>query len=175
MKQETNWRAILAGVWLPALGLAAYALAGSVSLRLFQLSDHGHPGDQPPWYFIRQDYINGLVMGSLGLLCLAIGLLYIRRYPIWAGMLAWQSVTSFGKPAWDAWVIILRCDNVMDPVAATTQWATFDAYLAEPLRWQGFLVTILLAFGIAAASIFLERSRQLAMKGLMKPVGDTRG
>ena len=170
MKQE-SWT-MLKGAWLPALGVAAYALAGNMSLSLFRLSDHGRPGDQPPWYFIRQDYIDGLVMGGMGLLCVVIGLLLMKRYPIWGGMLAWQSVTSFGIPAWDAFIIALRCDNVLNSAAATTEWQTFDAFIAEPMRTQGSAITFALAMVILAASIFLERERQLARAGLWKPVGE---
>ena len=173
MKQE-SWKTFMKGAWLPALGVAAYALAGRMGTSLFVLSDHGHPGDQPPWYFIRQDYIDGLVMGVMGLLCLVIGLLFMRRYPIWGGMLAWQSVTSFGIPAWDAFIVALRCDNVLNHAAATTEWQTFDAFLAEPLRAHGHTVTFILALVIIAASLFMERERQLSLAGLWKPVGEPR-
>ena len=162
---------MLKGAWLPALGVAAYALAGNMSLSLFRLSDHGRPGDQPPWYFIRQDYIDGLVMGGMGLLCVVIGLLLMKRYPIWGGMLAWQSVTWFGGPAWKAFVIALRCDNVLNSAAATTEWQTFDAFMAEPLRVHGYTITFILMLVIFAASIFMERERQLSLACLWKPVG----
>jgi integral membrane sensor domain MASE1 len=173
MKQE-SWT-MLKGAWLPALGVAAYALAGRMGMSLFLLSDHGRPGDQPPWYFIRQDYIDGLVMGSMGLLCVVIGLLFMKRYPIWGGMLAWQSVTWFGGPAWDAFIIALRCDNVLNSAAATTEWQTFEAFMAEPMRVHGYTITFILAMVILAASIFMQRERQLSSAGLLKPVGEPRG
>jgi hypothetical protein len=93
-------------------------------------------------------------------------LLFMSRYPIWGGMLAWQSVTSFGIPAWNAFLVILRCDDVLNRASATTQWQTFDAFLADPLRPYGLLVTLILAIVIFAASLFMERGRQLAATDL---------
>src|SRR5262245_17634857 len=111
-------RSTLRGFWLPAVGVAAYYAAGELYFYLVErLGFPDRPGDNPPWYFIRRDYVQGLTMGSLGALCLLLGLLFLRRYPIFGGMLAWQSVIWFGGPAWLALVITLRTDHVLSPAS----------------------------------------------------------
>lgn len=137
---------LLSGAWLPVVGVIAYALAGELSRYAFERfgfpSDR--PGDNPPWYFIRQDYIDGIVMGSIGLLCILIGVLALRRFRVFAGMLIWQTLIWFGGSVWQAMIIVLRSDHVMDPSAASTAWSSFDAYIADPLYWRGKMVLYLL-------------------------------
>jgi hypothetical protein len=174
MKRE-DWK-FLAGAWLPAVGVITYGLAGKIGydLCLRFVYPFEHPAVEPPWYFIRQDYVQGLVMAILGLLCLVLGLLLMlaKRHPVWSGMLAWQSVLSFGIPAWQAFVVALRCDNVLDRATATTEWQTFDAYLTEPLRAHGFVLGSLLSLVILGASMFFERQRRLEAQGTLTPVGE---
>lgn len=146
----------LTGLWLPALGVLAYALAGELSHAAWQRFGvpADRPGDSPPWYFIRQDYIDGIVMGAIGLVCVLIGLLALRRFRIYAGMLIWQSLLWFGGPAWQSMIILRRSDHVLDPASATTTWQSFDAYISDSLYWRGkvviFLVVLLVAIATAA-------------------------
>lgn len=143
---DGDTKRLLTGVWLPAVGVIAYALAGELSLYAFERfgfpSDR--PGDSPPWYFIRQDYIEGIIMGGIGLLCILIGVLALRRFRVFAGMLIWQTLLWNGGSAWKTLVILLRSDHVMDPAAASTAWSSFDAYIADPLYWRGKMVLYLL-------------------------------
>ena len=143
----------LTGVWLPALGVIAYVIAGELSRYVWERSvPAGRPGDSPPWYFIRQDYIDGIVMGGIGLLCILIGVLALRRFRIYAGMLILQSLLWFGGPAWQAMIILLRSDHVMDPASASTTWSSFDAYIADPLYWRGQMVIYLLVLLVVLAT-----------------------
>jgi hypothetical protein len=146
---------LLSGAWIPVLGIIAYSAGNSLSLSLWQRfgfpSDR--PGDSPPWYFIRQDYIEGIVMGGIGLLCILIGVLALRRFRLFAGMLVWQTLIWFGHSAWQALVIVLRSDHVMEPSAASTAWPSFDAYIADPLLWPGQIAIYLLAALVCFATV----------------------
>ncbi len=99
-------------------------------------------GDDPPWYFIREHYINGLVMAAFGLLSVLPLLRYWNRSRDLSLMHLIMSLSLFGIPAWDAFVIALRSDHVLDRALARTDWATFDSFQNDPLRWGGGILLI---------------------------------
>ncbi|MEA2558776.1 MAG: hypothetical protein QOH06_280 [Acidobacteriota bacterium] len=141
-----NW---MARAWrssgLVALAVVFYALCGMLSVSFTrQLSFSDSPGLEPPWYFIRQDAINGLCMLLYLVLCLAIGTLAIRkRWPGGAGMVLFGIIWSSAS-VWQLALIYLKSDDIFDPVAARTSWPTFDSYIEDPLRW-GWLLLFLFA------------------------------
>jgi hypothetical protein len=166
---DGDTKRLLTGVWLLAVGVIAYALAGELSHYAFERfgfpSDH--PGDSPPWYFIRQDYIDGIVMGGIGLLCILVGVLALRRFRVFAEMLIWQTLLWFGGSVWQAVIILMRSDHVMDPALASTTWQSFDAYIADPLYWRGKMVLYLLV-GIVVLATLTSPS---AWRGRLPRVG----
>jgi hypothetical protein len=109
--------------------LGVYALANALGLafvRRLRLVDP--PGSEIPWYFIRQDYVLGIVMGIGGLACILLGLAFLKLYKSNARLLIAQGVIWFGFPAWKAFVIVLRSDHVLSPTLARTSWPSFEAY-----------------------------------------------
>lgn len=152
---DGDTKRLLRGVWLPALGVISYALAGELSR--YALERFGfpsdRPGDSPPWYFIRRDYIDGIVMGGIGLLCILIGVLALRHFRIFAEMLIWQTLLSFGGSVWQTMIILLRSDHVMDRALASTTWQSFDAYIADPLLWRGKMVLYILVGIVVLATL----------------------
>ena len=136
-----GWLQGFRGSWLMLFGLLCYS--GSLDLGLslaqrYSLADY--PGANPPWYFIRQDAIEGAVSLAGLLLCLAVALLFRRKYPTYSNMLAALNVISMGGSAWRALVIFATCPHLMDPVRAVSRWPTFHAYLGDRIILSGQLV-----------------------------------
>lgn len=151
------------GGWLLWAWVGIYALASALGLIFTRsLSFGDQPGSKIPWYFIRQDYILGIVMGIGGLACLLLGLAFLKRYRSNARILIAQSVIWFSVPAWKAFVIALRSDHVLSPALARTSWPTFEAYYGDPLIGGAldiFLFVAMVAVVIVLARMILERRR----------------
>lgn len=149
------------GGWLLWVWVGIYALASALGLALTRRLRFGdHPGSEIPWYFIRQDYVIGIVMGIGGLSCLLLGLAFLQRYRSNARILIAQSFIWFGVPAWKAFVIALRSDHVLSPALARTSWPSFEAYYGDPLIWGGYdalFVAGMLALVIVLVRKFRER------------------
>ncbi len=155
-----QWKKGLQGFWLPVIGLLAYGLAGPIYRHLINsLNIPNDPGSDVPWYFIRHDFVQGTTMAGLGGVCVVIGLLNLKRYPIYAAMLLWQTVIWFGGPAWKALVIMMRTDHPLDPLVAKVSWSTFNAYSNDPIFWYGEIVTYVIAFLIALFPYMIAKRR----------------
>ena len=160
---DNNWKRALSGFWLPVMGGAAYALATRLSLYFFdQLYFPANPSSQIPWYFIRTDLVNGLTMGCIGSVCILIGLLNIKRYPVYGSMLIWQTLIWFGGSAWKAMVILMRTDHPMNPFTAKTVWPDFTSYANDPIFGYGEVVSLLgaLIFIIVPYKILKRRAAE---------------
>jgi hypothetical protein len=118
-----------------------------------------NPGSDVPWYFIRQDFVEGTTMACLGAVCVVIGLFSLKRYPIYASMLIWQTLIWFGGPVWKAIVIMMRTDHPLDPVEAKASWSTFNAYSNDPIFWYGEIVTYVIALLIALSPYMIAKRR----------------
>lgn len=142
-----------------ALALVFYALCGVLSLYFTkQLMFSDLPGGDVPWYFIRQDAIEGMCLLLYLVLCLTLGTLAIRkRWPGGAAMVFLGIVWSVG-PIWQLGLIYLKSDDIFDPVAARTSWLTFDSYVNDPMRW-GWLLLLLLAIPYAKQIRNWQRNR----------------
>lgn len=132
------WLQGLRGAWLMLFGVLCYS--GSLELGLslsqkYSLADY--PGANPPWYFIRQDAIQGAVALAGLALTLAVAWMFRRKYPMYATMLAALNVISMSGSAWRALVIFARCPHLMDPTRAVSAWPTFDAYLGDRVILAG--------------------------------------
>jgi hypothetical protein len=113
----------------------------------------------PPWYFIGQD----LILGLLFLVALAASLLIAvavrRRYPAGSHLAAFMALLWMGYPAARGLVVLARTDSIWDPARASSQWQTFDQYFADPARW----IAMAVAFGLAL--LFHAKSRRFFAAG----------
>jgi drug/metabolite transporter (DMT)-like permease len=139
------------GRWLPWISVAVYGLASYVGLRLSEGFHFGPPGDERPWYFLRNDFVIGASLGVGIAVCLAIAYLARKRYPLNASACLWMSVLWSGGSAWKAAVIWMGSHNLMNPALATTRWPNFEAYFRDPVIWAG---QILILGGVV---LFAER------------------
>lgn len=156
------------GGWLLWIGVGMYALSCVLSLVFSEsLSLGDSPGSNIPWYFIRRDYVEGIVMGVGGLSCVLVGLAFWRLYKSNAGILIAQSIIWFGTSVWRAFVIALRSDHVLSPTLAKTAWSSFKAYEDDPLFWRGWTVLFTAAMLLTATWLILyvlerRRARRVA-------------
>jgi len=161
------------GGWLIWVGLGMYALSGELGLAFARsLSFGDYPGSDIPWYFIRRDYILGIVMGIGGLTCILLGLAFLKLYRSNAKILIAQSFIWFGYPAWKAAVIALRSDHVLSLTRARTAWSSFEAYERDPWIWRGFealVIAGLLALAISLGLRILERRRAARVARVSSP------
>jgi hypothetical protein len=110
----------LRGWWVLVVMLAILILSGQVSVYLFKqfFSADVSPGSDPPWYFIRQDFIEGICMAVGGSICLLFGAWAWHRYKPYGWMCTWMSLLWFGYRAWPAVVILLKTRHLMEVSAA---------------------------------------------------------
>src|SRR6478735_7246430 len=159
-----TWKDGLRGAWLVAIGLALYVVAGQVGLwwgeALRVVNDY--PGHNPPWYFIRRDAITGALYAAALTISLTAAFLGRRKYPAYAGMLAWMSVLWFGGGVFRWLVILASTHDVMEGGASTTRWATFDSYLGDPVITAGQVGVYVFAILIAIASGVTRRAAAAA-------------
>jgi hypothetical protein len=154
-----TWKDGLRGAWLVAIGLALYVVADRVALRWGQSLRvaNDYPGHTPPWYFIRRDAITGGLYAAALVLSLTAAFLGRRKYPAYAGMLAWMSVLWFGGGVFKWLVILASTRDVLEGGASTTRWTTFDSYLGDPVITAGQIGVYVFAILIAIASIRVTR------------------
>ena len=108
-----------------------------------QLTFADMTGVDPPWYFIRQDAINGMCMLLYFVACVTVGTLAIRKnWPGGAAMVLLGVIWS-AAPIWQLGLSYLKSEDIFAPTARTS-WSTFDSYINDPMRW-GWLLLFLLA------------------------------
>lgn len=128
------------------LTVVLYAICGWLGTYLGQLYQipTDRPGGDPPWYFIRQDAIEGLCFLVYLVLCVAIGAWANRKQiPGGASLILFGFIWSI-SPVWIMGLIFLKSDNIFDPEKARTAWPTFNSYQGDPLRWGGFAILFVL-------------------------------
>lgn len=128
------------------VGVVLYALATwlSVELAATYRFPSDAPGDEPPWYFIRQDAIDGVCYLLYFLSCLAVGV-WASRKKIAGGMdLVLFSLIWSASHIWTLFLILLRSDDIFDPARARTSWPTFASYHGDPLQWGWILILLAL-------------------------------
>jgi hypothetical protein len=102
---------------------------------------HDGPGDAPPWYFIRHQFVDGVCKGVALLITLLLALMVVRWVPESSLTLAMFGLIWLGGEVWQSVVIMMNCQNLMDPVQATTRWKTFDDFLYDPIyRYPPFIL-----------------------------------
>ena len=157
--EASPWAKAFRGWWLVVFGLACSVAAGRLGTWLGQkfLLLEDCPGNNPPWYFIRQDALAGACSFGALVICLLVAVLARNRYPVYANMLAWMSVLWSGGSSWTAIVILWKTQHLMDPALATTRWTSFETYLYDPDILGGQLVAYLLVLGIVMLGSFRLR------------------
>ena len=127
---------------------------------------HSTQVTEPPWYFIGQDLVGGLLcLGGL-ILTLIVAVRARRRFGAGSWMASWMAAISMGYPAAQAFLILLRTTHIWDPSAAASDWRTFDQYHRDPVRWVVFALSVIagLAFAWLSRGFFevrqAERARQ---------------
>ena len=79
------------GGWLPWIGVVAYAVACVMGLSLSEKFKIPHDSfDNPPWYFIRRDFVEEMLQAVALILCFGIAFVALKRgYKFYGWMLAW--------------------------------------------------------------------------------------
>ena len=128
------------GWWLPWIGVLAYGFGLTLGVRLGARygGGFGSPGSNPPWYFLRTDFVSGSCLAAGLVLCLALALLTWNRYPGNTRAMLWVNGLWSGGGAWKASLIALNTRHLFDPARAeTTRWPTFNSYMSDPVVWTG--------------------------------------
>jgi hypothetical protein len=129
-------------------------------------NSHG-PGADPPWYFIGNDVVEGLVAGAILAILLAVAFACARApaYSRFARMVSWQGVLwNAHKVLWGI-VIWRNTSNLWDMERATTSWSTFSSYLHDPLREWVFGAGVVLALPLVWADARHARMATAARGG----------
>jgi hypothetical protein len=133
------------GWWLPWIGVLGYGTGSALGVRLTSRfgARLGHPGDNPPWYFIRTDFVQGACLAAGIGLCLVIAILTWRRYPGNTRAMIWVNGLWSCGGAWKAILIALSTHHLFDPARAeTARWPTFNSYETDPLIWTGWAAVL---------------------------------
>lgn len=135
-------------VWILLAGVAIYIACGQASFfvqdRLGSSLDAG-PGDDPPWYFLRRDFIYG-ACAAVGLLAtLLLAAVTWRRNPDFSCMIVACNLAFLIPPVVKLCVILLRTEHLFDAARATSEWPTFDSYLHDWSRRGAVIAGWLLA------------------------------
>ncbi|HEY1250470.1 MAG TPA: hypothetical protein VGH97_04725 [Thermoanaerobaculia bacterium] len=141
------------GWWLPWIGGLAYVIGSSVGVRYVgrHSGEFGHPGDNPPWWFIRTDFVQGICLGAGIVLCLVIAILTWKRYPGNTRAMLWVNILWSGGGAWKAILIALNTRHLFDPTRAeTSRWPTFNSWQTDPLIWTGWVAVMVGALAFAS-------------------------
>jgi len=102
----------------------------------------GIPTEGPPWYFIGQDLVGGLVCGAGIGLSLLIAFGGRRPFPDTSWMALCFALLWMGYPLGQALYVLARSSRLWDPSTASTAWSSFEAYTTDPLRHVIFLLCI---------------------------------
>ena len=134
--------------WLMAVFLAVYGISlfSGSSLASWLGAPRSAVGGEPPWYFIRRDFFDGLclLLGMLMMVTVGAAAWWRNRSPVssWLYMIfLWMLPHGILSVA-----IYLRCDHFFDYSSAVCPWPTFEAYSA--LKNQ-------LLFGALGAAVLL--------------------
>jgi len=107
-----------------------------------------YPGSDPPWYFIRQDFFQGIgyIVGMFAVLVILAATWRRYTFSNWLllGMVALWMVPGIVTGI----VIYWRCTDFFDYGRAASAWPTFDAYSRSGVKFVGIPV----GFGLGLLS-----------------------
>ena len=134
--------------WLWVVAVVNYCFSLQLGNWLWKItSPDFDPGANPPWYFIRQDFFQGLA-GLAGLAIMLVLLVSTWRRYRWANLPIltitgiWM-IPGIVKSA----LIYSRCVNFFDFKRAISGWPTFESYNPSSVRFN--LIGLLVATGLA--------------------------
>lgn len=122
------------------------------------------PGDDPPFYFLQQEMVEGLTLIIPFILAFSLAGAFFRRSPIYAIIAATQAILFFLPPVAVALLIACNTSYLYDPVRATSAWATQADYLADPWFWGVQGMVMALGFMVAFAPHVLKYYKVIDFK-----------
>lgn len=116
-------------------------------------------GSDLPWYFIRQDFFQGvgLLVGLLSMLVIVAATW--RRYSFSNWPLLMMGAVWMVPCVVTAIIIYVRCTDLLDYTHAVSAWPTFNTYLGSDIQFFGLLVGFGLAL-LCAATIAWRTFRE---------------
>ncbi len=102
------------------------------------------PGVDPPFYFAREDFVDGICAGIAELLILVLVAVTRRRFRDESWTILFVGSLFFVPKYVESCIIYWRCPGVMGAGHGQCRWATFREFLHDPLREFGFYGTLLL-------------------------------
>lgn len=111
----------------------------------------GSPGDAPPWYYITQDFAEGICCAGALLLCVLVAAVRWRWWPSYASMMVWMPLIWQGGNIARSWIIYQACPGLLDGQRSTSRWPTPESYLNDAaFDWAetfflGFPIVVFLA------------------------------
>jgi hypothetical protein len=140
------------------VGTLPLALWADLRLPEFFWASAAHPSGSPPWHFIGSDLVEAVVdlVHLAFVLTVSVCCAWIPACSRFAWMAAWQVVLFDATDVLWGGIILGRTRNIWDASRATTDWATFDQYLHDPLRMWLFWLAL-----VCAAPFFALHVRQM--------------
>jgi H+/Cl- antiporter ClcA len=147
-EQREFWKQkFLEGKWRWAAFLAIYFASGVSGLFLPRLfgAPTAHPGSDPPWYFIRQDFFQGVghFLGMFAMLLISV--FTWRRYTFTNWFLLMMVAIWMVPGIVTGIVIYWRCTDFFHYGRAASAWPTFAEYSRSGVKFVGIPV----GFGLA--------------------------
>ena len=112
----------------------------------------------PPFYWIRHDFIDGICAAVGLLVALAVSTMTWKYSPTFSHMMQWMSLHWLGSHVAESIYIWVQCDNLLTE-KATCPWPTFDAYRGDPFRWlvKGIALAVALVYAVGGGWCWLRR------------------
>lgn len=135
----------------------------------------GSPGDAPPWYYITQDFAEGICSAGVLLLCVLVAAVAWRWWPNHAVMMVWMPLMFHGGNISRSWIIHQACPGLLDGQRMTTRWPTFLSYLGDAdiarARWLVLVTGLVLSIVLSMADLHVRRrlKRGAALRGMEGP------
>ncbi len=114
------------------------------------------PGNDGPFYFLRQDVVRGICAATGMLLSLILVALTWKRFPKGSCNALWFA--WLWTMPWAAVGLYAYCgsSHLMDPQTATAGWKTADEYVEDPIKPTAMLLMALVA---VAMNLLFRRYR----------------
>ena len=139
------------GKWRWAVFFTIYFTSGVSGLFLPRLfgAPSSQPGSDTPWYFIRQDFFNGVgyLVGMIAMLIILFA--SWRRYEFTNWLLLMMVAVCMVPGIVTGIVIYWRCTDFFDYGRAVSAWPTYAAYSRSGIQFVGLPV----GFGLALLSV----------------------
>jgi len=109
------------------------------------------PSDDPLFYIIRKDFIEGIVAGTELLMVLILGLVTWKKFRLFGLMTIIFSVVFLLRTIITMSMIYFNCDRLMDIENASSNWETLKEYRSDisMVSWGFLLVLFFLIIGIS--------------------------